>query len=52
MLQLIESDLKPAMQLSGPIVSYKEISSTVEYTDPTDASGDPNTVTDSATFDS
>ena len=24
---------------------------TVEYTDPTDASGDPNTVTDSATFD-
>ena len=23
----------------------------VEYTDPTDASGDPNTVTDSATFD-
>ncbi|MGH9910297.1 MAG: hypothetical protein ACRD32_06615, partial [Nitrososphaerales archaeon] len=24
---------------------------TIEYTDPTDASGDPNTVTDSATFD-
>ena len=24
---------------------------TVEYTDPTDAAGDPNTVTDSATFD-
>ncbi len=24
---------------------------TVEYTDPTDASGDPNTITDSATFD-
>ena len=42
------------LSLLGPGENYCILQGdilTVEYTDPTDASGDPNTVTDSATFD-
>ena len=44
----------PERSLLGPSENYCILQGdilTVEYTDPTDASGDPNTVTDSATFD-
>ncbi|ABK78662.1 hypothetical protein CENSYa_2059 [Cenarchaeum symbiosum A] len=43
-LEIAWNDGPDGMLLQGDIL-------TVEYTDPTDASGDPNTVTDSATFD-
>jgi hypothetical protein len=46
----------PAVRFDGAVAGEKYCILqgdiiTVEYTDPTDASGDPNTVTDSATFD-
>ncbi|ABK78663.1 hypothetical protein CENSYa_2060 [Cenarchaeum symbiosum A] len=43
-LEIAHDDGPDGMLMQGDIL-------TVEYTDPTDASGDPNTVTDSATFD-